>query len=409
MAWGVPKLGNRVTVASGNVALLEPATIAQGDLMVACIGARGNAAFTLPALWTIIGTQQTSGDTDTTNGIASGVMAFIVRGASAPALTFTRTGGDVALGRIIAYSGGDASPFDVGSANTLAVASVTATTGSLTTAEDGELIVAMCAMGDALSSSAFDATDPGGSSSSTDTTTPPTDGVWKERQDSFTNTGADLGLAIADAVRATAGATGTIQTTVTAAARHVMIAGAFKVAAATVFNQNLSRTLTLSAVLVKQDTKVLAGMLTLSGVLVKLTTRVLVGTLTVAGAAVKQALRPLAGSLGLSGAVASSKTFLQTLAGSLGMAAEVPRNIPVTLSGELEMSGTMLNSQQKNLAGTLTQSGALATTEIVLIEKSVSGSLGLSSDVTSESLGISEPGPGKLTDPGDSTDPMRFM
>jgi hypothetical protein len=231
MAWGVPKIGALATpVTSGNLTLAEPAGIATGDLMVACIAYRSTAAFTVPGDWNLVATQQSSGDTDATNGIASGLMMWCVRGGSAPTLTFNRTGGDMATGRIIAYTGAKASPFDTGSANTLGSASATVTTGTITTAEPGELIVAMVSCGDNLATSAFDAaTDPTTASGATDTTTAPTNGTWIERADDGTNTGADGALAIADAIRATAGATGTIQATVAARARHVMIAAAFKV------------------------------------------------------------------------------------------------------------------------------------------------------------------------------------
>lgn len=229
MAWGVPKLGATVEVASGDVALTEPASVAQGDLMIACIGYRSNAAFTLPSGWSLVATQQSSGDTDATNGIASGVMAYIVRGASAPALTFTRTAGDVAQGRIISYSGGHATaPYDTGSANTLASAAIAITASSITTAEAGELLVAMASHGDSHSSTSFAAaTDPVTSSTTTDTTNAPTAGTWRERSDVTTLTGADNGLGIADAVRATAGATGQFSVNSGGSARHVMIVGAF--------------------------------------------------------------------------------------------------------------------------------------------------------------------------------------
>jgi hypothetical protein len=234
MSWSVPKIGAVAAVASGNITIAEPAGIASGDLMVACIGYRSNDAFTVPGDWNLIATQQSSGDTDATNGIASGLMMWCVLGGSAPTLTFNRTAGNVAQGQIIAYTGGHAStPFDTGTANTLASASATVTTAGFNTAEDGELIVAMVSCGDNLATSAFDAaTDPSTASGATDTTTAPTAGTWIERADTGTGTGADHGLAIADAVRATAGATGTIQATVGASARHVMIAAAFKLAAA---------------------------------------------------------------------------------------------------------------------------------------------------------------------------------
>ncbi|HKX84566.1 MAG TPA: hypothetical protein VJL58_10140, partial [Pyrinomonadaceae bacterium] len=151
MAWGVPKIGSLVAAASGNLTLTEPAGIAEGDLMIACIGYRSNAAFTVPGDWNLVATQQSSGDTDATNGIASGLMMWCVRGGSAPTLTFNRTAGDVAQGRIIAYSGGHpTAPFDAGTANTLGSASATVTTGSINTAEAGELIVAMTSAGDNL-------------------------------------------------------------------------------------------------------------------------------------------------------------------------------------------------------------------------------------------------------------------
>src|SRR5687767_5474021 len=232
MAWGVPRIGALAEVASGNITLAEPAGIQQGELMVACIGYRDSAPFTVPGDWNLVATQQSSGDTDATNGIASGLMMWRVRGPSAPTLTFTRTGGNVAQGRILAYSGGSATaPFDTGSANTLAVASATVTTAGFSTAQAGELIVAMTSAGDNLTASAFDAaTDPATASGATDTTTAPTNGTWIERADNGTGTGADHGLAIADAVRQNAGATGTIQATISASAQHVMIAAAFKLA-----------------------------------------------------------------------------------------------------------------------------------------------------------------------------------
>lgn len=228
MAWGVPKLGTSVDDATGNFDLVEPVGVAQGDLMIACVAWRGNAAITPPAGWTQVFTPQNSGDTDATNGIASGGMWYIIRGASAPSLTFTRTAGDVALGRIISYSGAASSPLDHAAGNTLAVASATATAGAVTPSEEFDLIVAMTSAGDTYNVSAFDATDPATASGATDTTTAPTVGTWIERSDVSTATGADGGLAIADAIKSTSGGTGIIQATVGGSARHVMIAAAFK-------------------------------------------------------------------------------------------------------------------------------------------------------------------------------------
>lgn len=230
MAWGVPKLGTVVTDATGNFDLIEPVGVASGDLMIACIAMRGTAVVTPPTDWVAAATQRNTGDTDATDGIASGAMFYIVRGGSAPSLTFTRTAGDVAYGRIISYSGGSSTPLDTGSSETQAAAGATPTTPALVTAEDGELIVAMAAYGDQYTVSAFDAaTDPTTASGATDTTTAPTNGSWIERSDSNTATGADTGLGIADAVKASAGSTGTIQATISSAAgRNYLAAAAFK-------------------------------------------------------------------------------------------------------------------------------------------------------------------------------------
>lgn len=235
--WGVPKIGANVIDATGNFDLVEPVGVAQGDLMVACIAMRGNAVLTQPADWLVAATQQNSGDTDATDGIASGAMFYIVRGASAPSLTCTRTLGDVAYAKIISYSGvNTVTPYDTGTSATQGSAGATPTTATFNTAEADELIVAFVAYGDQYSVSAFDAaTDPATASGATDTTTAPTAGTWIERFDANSNTGADTGIGIADAIRATAGATGTIQATVSSAlGRNVMMAAAFKMSAQSV-------------------------------------------------------------------------------------------------------------------------------------------------------------------------------
>lgn len=227
-SWGVPRIGTVVEDATGNFTMTEPASSAAGDLMIACVGWRSNAAVTPPAGWSVVATQQNSGDTDATNGIASGTMWYLIRGGSAPDLVGVRTAGDVLQAQIVSYTGALATPFDAGTANTLAVASATNTTATITTAQAGELVVACSSAGDNLTASAFDATDPATASGATDTTTAPATGIWKERFDVGTGTGADHGLAFADAIRATAGATGTIQVTISAIAQHVLIAATFK-------------------------------------------------------------------------------------------------------------------------------------------------------------------------------------
>jgi surface antigen len=231
MAWGIPKIGTVAEANGGALTLTEPTGTAQGDLQIACIAIRSTVGFT-NSDWTKIEGQLSGNTVSTGAGIASGEMWYRIRGASAGTLQFSRTGGDVARGCIISYTGGKqdlAAVLGNHSSNTLGSASTTATTGTISTTEADELIVAMVAAGDNYTNTAFDAaTDPTTASGATDTTNAPSAGTWRERVDSGTNTGADTGIGIADAMRATAGATGTIQSTVSGSARHVMIAAAFK-------------------------------------------------------------------------------------------------------------------------------------------------------------------------------------
>jgi hypothetical protein len=145
----------------------------------------------------------------------------------------TRTAGDVAFAKVISYSGGSATPLDTGSAATDPFTSGQPTTAGFSTAEAGELLVAMVASGDVYTTSLFDAaTDPATASGATDTTTAPTNGTWIERFDATTSSGADTALAIADAVKATAGPTGTFTASSSSASgRNVMMVAAFKLAA----------------------------------------------------------------------------------------------------------------------------------------------------------------------------------
>jgi hypothetical protein len=342
MPWGVPKIGALATAASGDLTLIEPAGIAQGDLMVACIGYRDSAAFTLPSggEWTLVATQQSSGDIDATFGIASGLMAWAVRGAGAPNLVFTRTAGDIAQGRLLCYTGATAAPFDVGTANTLASASATVTTATFTTAEANELIVAMTSAGDNLTATAFDAaTDPTTASGATDTTTAPTAGTWIERTDDGTNTGADNGLATADAIRATAGATGTIQATISGSARHVMIAAAFKLSSAVtvaINNTNVLGTGTVGSV-DNEAATVLSGNS---------------GTTAVGDFGISQALTGISVTSAVGTDVPSASVPLTSTAGT-GAAGTVTNDASVSVSGvdTTGAVGTVVQSYSISLTG----------------------------------------------------------
>lgn len=226
-------VSNAAEVASGNLTLVTTGvTIQTGDLVVACIAARGNAAFSAPdASWAIV-EQQTSGNTATdSTSIASGVMMVCESWpAVAPSLVFTRTGGDVGRGVLMVYRGQKAAAsLDSHSSATLAANSVTAATASITTAEDSELLVAMVAGANEGAVSAFRAaTDPTTQSGATDVVSSGLEGIWYERHDSQTLTGADATLSVGDAVKSAAGATGELRATHNASLRHVMIVAAFK-------------------------------------------------------------------------------------------------------------------------------------------------------------------------------------
>lgn len=196
------------------------------------IAYRSNAAFTLPANWNLVATQQSSGDIDATQGIASGLMAWIVRGASNPSFVFTRSGGDVAQGAIVAYRGQASSPYDTGGAATLGTIGEPSLS-AISTAEANELLVAMISHGDnSLTTAVVAATAPSVASGSTDTSTNPTANTWIERFDRGSNTGADTGLCIADAVKEASGSTGTLSADAVTTTRSVFIVGAFKMAPA---------------------------------------------------------------------------------------------------------------------------------------------------------------------------------
>lgn len=231
-AWTLVGIGGAATATSGNLALTAPAGGQKGDLYVAVIAYRSNAAFTGPANWTIHQQQSTGNTSTTTNtSIGSGLIASIVHSGTAPATTFTRTLGDVALGRIFIYRASNGYPTFMTSSSSTAAANATAlSTAELNITGADTLIVAGFCGADNTTVSTFDAaTDPTTASGATDTTTPPTAGTWYERADTGTNTGADTALGIADAVKATPGLTGSITCTAGVSSRHVMVAAAFNV------------------------------------------------------------------------------------------------------------------------------------------------------------------------------------
>jgi hypothetical protein len=144
------------TVASGTLNLTEPAGSTTDDLLVACVSFRGNATPSIPTGWNIVIRTNVAGNTATNNtAIGSGLMAYIKRGATAPALNFGATTAfpNQAIGTIIRISGQDLTdPLAGASVNTLATgASGTVTTGAFTrsfaTETPGDYLEVMACIG----------------------------------------------------------------------------------------------------------------------------------------------------------------------------------------------------------------------------------------------------------------------
>jgi len=232
MAWDFISVSTYVEAVSDNITLNAPTGAAQGDLLIAVIAYRAADAFTPnDAAWQLVATQQSSGDIDATQGIASGVMYYCIRGAANPGFQFNRTGGNVAQGTVLCYRGNDplvASVYDTGGAATLAAIGEPAL-AAITTALNYELVVCMISHGDNSLCSGVDCAEGETvASGATDTTTEPTANTFLERFDRGSNTGADTGLCVADVVRPTSGTTGAFFAVAANTTRSVFIVGAFK-------------------------------------------------------------------------------------------------------------------------------------------------------------------------------------
>jgi hypothetical protein len=95
--------------ASGGVASVDTGSCfftlppgAEGQMLVAIIGHRGAAAFTLPPGWTAA--RQIVNASTVAGGPVSYLYAYKVRGPSESNPTFSRTGGSVAAGWVVGYT-----------------------------------------------------------------------------------------------------------------------------------------------------------------------------------------------------------------------------------------------------------------------------------------------------------------
>lgn len=241
-SWEIVGIANSVEVTTASHALVTTGIsgLQAGDLLIACIASRiaSTTPVTLPTggEWTLIGQQNASNTATNTSATPSATMAYCVRGASDPNLTFTHpTAPSVALGRIIAYRGCiPTSPMSDSGAGTTATNTTACswTSFGTDTCNRGDLFVGMIAGGQ---EAAWSGINTGGSvvqSGATDTTSAPLESTCRERADSNTTTGADTSLAIFDWVAAATGYT-TINASASIAAAHSCVAGTFKVAGTT--------------------------------------------------------------------------------------------------------------------------------------------------------------------------------
>lgn len=235
--WQYVGASSVVEVTATSHTLTEPAGVAEGDLLVACFAIRTTSTtpVTLPSGWTLATQSYINNTTaNSTAGAASGLIAYCIRGASAPALTFTHPAApSVARGQIVAYRNSDptqASVLDVAASTRLTTAATAISVAGITTTQDDDLIVGVIAGGRNITVTNFNNAT-GGTSSGTGAsiTAAPAPNAWQERADAGTATGADTGLSIRDSVFTSAGDTGNFTATASASALHLVMVAAFKI------------------------------------------------------------------------------------------------------------------------------------------------------------------------------------
>lgn len=229
MAWNAPLQSTAVTIGTGGggLTVTEPAGAQIGDLLVAILAFRGNVPFATPSGWTErvqqLGTSASAGP---------GLQMFtLTRGASAPTLAFSRTGGSSATGWVMAYRASSGSfAFVAAASGANDTSGTTHTVGGLTTETAHDLLIG--AASNASTATTFTnwaTTDPGAASGATvDTTTAPSDGAWLLRAANTNSTGGSHRVIAVDAKRETAGDTGNIVVTTSANATARIGLVAFK-------------------------------------------------------------------------------------------------------------------------------------------------------------------------------------
>lgn len=235
LTWEFIGVAGIVSATSDNLVLVEKSGVLEGDLEVVCVPYRGNAPFVAASGWTEA-VQLSNGNTSTdpNTSIASVAIFWRIRGASAGDLTFTRTGGDIARTKMLAYRPSMGTPSAIASGAVTAASNATSVTmpGLVTTAANA-LVVACLSGADNLTlvDPGIAAVDPLTSSGtteypSTETITPD---AWKVRMTGNSALGADQTHVLADCVKSSIGSTGDVSGYLSAASRHAIAAAAFQV------------------------------------------------------------------------------------------------------------------------------------------------------------------------------------
>jgi hypothetical protein len=234
VAWSFVGVSSPVVAQTQDITLTEPAGCQAGDLLVACLSYRIASASPMANYgpeWVLVNERNTNNVLTTTSAVASGAMFYCIRGAGAPYLTFSHAATpSQSIGRIVAYRDVNMlTPLDTSAAANTATNNTALSVAGLTTTAARDLIVRAACGGQEATWTAFDAATNPTTSSGTNSnqTADPIVGTWQERADSSSTVGADGSLAIADAIRNTAGATGNFTATASLGASHAHIAGAF--------------------------------------------------------------------------------------------------------------------------------------------------------------------------------------
>jgi hypothetical protein len=192
-------VSSSVIVSAGDVSVSEPTGCADKDLLIVPISFRDTPAFTIPGTWNLI-VQLPNGNTVANSGSSrsSLALAYKMRGPSAETgIVFARTLGNAAIGAMAAYRGVDpTTPFDQYVALDGVKTATPSTSTGVTPAQSGALLFMLAAMANNTTAS--------GETAAID----PTAANWTEFFDVGSLAGADVAMALADAIQVTATPTG---------------------------------------------------------------------------------------------------------------------------------------------------------------------------------------------------------